>query len=27
LRQHYAGLHNLFTTSDGETLFLRRWYW
>jgi len=24
LRQHYAGLHNLFTTSDGETLFLRR---
>ena len=25
LRQHYAGLHNLFTTSDGETLFLRRW--
>jgi len=25
LRQHYSGLHNLFTTSDGETLFLRRW--
>jgi alpha-beta hydrolase superfamily lysophospholipase len=25
LREHYAGPHNLFTTSDGETLFLRRW--
>lgn len=25
LRQHYAGPHDQFTTSDGETLFLRRW--
>ncbi len=25
LRQQYSGSHNLFTTSDGETLFLRRW--
>ena len=25
LRQQYTGPHNLFTTSDGETLFLRRW--
>ena len=25
LRQQYTGSHNLFTTSDGETLFLRRW--
>ncbi|MGZ3834422.1 MAG: hypothetical protein ACXVB0_12925 [Mucilaginibacter sp.] len=25
LRQHYAGPHNLFTTTDGLTLFLRRW--
>jgi len=25
LRQHYPDPHNLFTTSDGETLFLRRW--
>ena len=25
LRQHYAGPHSSFTTSDGETLFLRRW--
>jgi alpha-beta hydrolase superfamily lysophospholipase len=25
LRQQYTGPHNVFTTSDGETLFLRRW--
>ena len=25
LRQQYTGPHNLFTTTDGETLFLRRW--
>src|SRR5215831_21210807 len=25
LRQQYTGPHNTFTTSDGETLFLRRW--
>jgi acylglycerol lipase len=25
LRQNYSGPHNLFKTSDGETLFLRRW--
>jgi len=25
LRQQYTSRHNLFTTSDGETLFLRRW--
>ncbi|HTQ29133.1 MAG TPA: alpha/beta fold hydrolase [Puia sp.] len=25
LRQQYSGPHNLFVTSDGETLFLRRW--
>ncbi len=25
LRQEYAGPHHLFTTADGETLFLRRW--
>ncbi|HLX91068.1 MAG TPA: alpha/beta fold hydrolase, partial [Puia sp.] len=25
LRQKYTGPHNIFTTSDGETLFLRRW--
>jgi pimeloyl-ACP methyl ester carboxylesterase len=25
LRQQYKGPHNIFTTSDGETLFLRRW--
>ena len=25
LRQHYTGPHDMFTTSDGETLFLRRW--
>ena len=25
LRQHYTGPHHLFTTTDGETLFLRRW--
>jgi acylglycerol lipase len=25
LRQNYSGPHNSFTTSDGETLFLRRW--
>jgi alpha-beta hydrolase superfamily lysophospholipase len=25
LRQKYTGPHNVFTTSDGETLFLRRW--
>jgi len=25
LRQNYAGPHNQFTTTDGETLFLRRW--
>ena len=24
-RQTYAGSHNLMTTSDGETLFIRRW--
>lgn len=24
-RQEYSGAHNTFTTSDGETLFLRRW--
>ena len=25
LRQNFTGPHNQFTTSDGETLFLRRW--
>lgn len=25
LRQSYKGPHNVFTTSDGVTLFLRRW--
>jgi len=25
LRQNYKGPHHLFTTLDGETLFLRRW--
>lgn len=25
LRQEYTGPHNLLTTRDGETLFLRRW--
>src|SRR5579863_7794941 len=25
LRQNYTGSHSLLTTSDGETLFLRRW--
>lgn len=25
LRQNYTGPHELFTTTDGETLFLRRW--
>jgi len=25
LRQNYQGPHNLFTTTDGLTLFLRRW--
>jgi acylglycerol lipase len=25
LRQNYKGPHNVFTTTDGETLFLRRW--
>ena len=25
LRQQYSGPHHLLTTSDGETLFLRRW--
>jgi acylglycerol lipase len=25
LRQNYTGPHEVFTTSDGETLFLRRW--
>ncbi|WP_157634661.1 alpha/beta hydrolase [Spirosoma panaciterrae] len=25
LRQHFTGPHNQFTTSDGVTLFLRRW--
>jgi acylglycerol lipase len=25
LRQKYAGAHQQFTTTDGETLFLRRW--
>src|SRR5882672_7331130 len=25
LRKNYAGPHHVFTTSDGETLFLRRW--
>jgi len=25
LRQQYTGPHNIFTTTDGETLFLRRW--
>ena len=25
LRTNFTGPHNLFTTSDGETLFLRRW--
>lgn len=25
LRQKYTGPHNVFTTSDGEMLFLRRW--
>jgi len=25
LRQEYSAPHNTFTTSDGETLFLRRW--
>jgi alpha-beta hydrolase superfamily lysophospholipase len=25
LRENYKGPHHVFTTSDGETLFLRRW--
>jgi len=25
LRQHYTGPHHVFTTTDGVTLFLRRW--
>jgi alpha-beta hydrolase superfamily lysophospholipase len=25
MRAHYAGPHNQFTTTDGKTLFLRRW--
>jgi len=25
LRQNYKGPHNVFTTTDGVTLFLRRW--
>ncbi len=25
LRQQYTGPHNVFTTADGETLFLRKW--
>jgi alpha-beta hydrolase superfamily lysophospholipase len=25
LRQNFTNSHNVFTTSDGETLFLRRW--
>ena len=25
LREQYTGPHNIFTASDGETLFLRRW--
>jgi alpha-beta hydrolase superfamily lysophospholipase len=25
LRQNYTGPHNVFKTTDGETLFLRRW--
>ncbi len=25
LRQNFVGAHHLFTTTDGETLFLRRW--
>ena len=25
LRQNFTGPHHLFTTLDGETLFLRRW--
>jgi len=25
MREHYSGPHTTFTTSDGETLFLRRW--
>ncbi|MVM33110.1 alpha/beta fold hydrolase [Spirosoma sp. HMF4905] len=25
LRKNFVGAHNQFTTSDGETLFLRRW--
>lgn len=25
LRQHYSESHHTFTTTDGETLFLRRW--
>ena len=25
IREHYAGPHEIFTTTDGETLFLRRW--
>lgn len=25
LRQHFTEAHHLFTTADGETLFLRRW--
>jgi alpha-beta hydrolase superfamily lysophospholipase len=25
LREQYSGPHNIFTTTDGETLFLRRW--
>jgi acylglycerol lipase len=25
LRQNYKGPHNQFITTDGETLFLRRW--
>ena len=25
LRRKYTGAHHQFTTTDGETLFLRRW--
>jgi len=25
LRQKYTGPHHVFSTTDGETLFLRRW--
>lgn len=25
MRKHYTGSHDLLTTSDGETLFLRKW--